>query len=186
MKSRILLTALVLAVHLPVHAQGSKELETNAQKFSYGVGLQIAQQLQRQGLTGVDPDAIALAIGDVLNNREMRLSMDELRTAATAFQNELNAEKLAAAQKNREKGEAFLKENGCDRTQDGIDAEMFAIISLNAALVWSLMAEQRADQRRDADPEAETGRFARELKRLYLYGALRPEAWPDLVAALED
>ncbi len=95
-----------------MHAQGSKELETNAQKFSYGVGLQIAQQLQRQGLTGVDPDAIALAIGDVLNNREMRLSMDELRTAATAFQNELNAEKLAAAQKNREKGEAFLKENG--------------------------------------------------------------------------
>lgn len=117
MKFPILLTALVLAVHLPVHAQETKKLETNAQKFSYGVGLQIAQQLQRQGLSGVDPDAIALAIGDVLNNRDMRVSMDELRVAATAYQNELNAEKLAAAEKNRAKGEAFLKENG---TKQGV------------------------------------------------------------------
>jgi hypothetical protein len=34
--------------------------------------------------------------------------------------------------------------------------------------------------------EEGTARFARELKRLYLFGALRPEKWPDLVAELED
>ena len=53
----------------------------------------------------------------MLNGREMRVTMDELRTAATAYQNERNAEKLAAAEKNRATGEAFLKENG---TRNGV------------------------------------------------------------------
>lgn len=68
------------------------------------------------------------------------------------------------------------------RSQDGIDAEMFGIIGLNAALVWSLMADPRGD---GAQGGEQTARFARELKRLYLYGALRPEKWPELVAELE-
>lgn len=117
MRFSILLTALLLAAQVPAQAQDSEKLETNAQKFSYGVGLQIAQQLQQQGLTGVDPRAIALAIDDVLNGREMRVTMDELRTAATAYQNELNSERLAAAEKNKVAGEAFLKENGA---RDGV------------------------------------------------------------------
>lgn len=117
MKLPTLLAAVLLAVQVPAHAQASKPLETNAQKFSYGVGLQIAQQLQRQGLSGVDPEAIALAIGDVLNGREMRVSMDELRVAATAYQNEMNSEKLAAADKNKVTGDEFLKQNGA---RDGV------------------------------------------------------------------
>jgi AcrR family transcriptional regulator len=66
------------------------------------------------------------------------------------------------------------------KSQDGIDAEMLGVIGMTSALVWSLMARQRSD-----DPEVarnETERFAAELKRLFLYGALRPEAWPELTA----
>jgi len=69
------------------------------------------------------------------------------------------------------------------RSQDGIDAEMLGIIGMTSALVWSLMTRQRA-----RDPVAqreETARFAHELKRLFLYGALRPERWPELAAELE-
>ena len=112
MKPTTLLTALLLAVQVPVHAQDSTGLETNVQKFSYGVGLQVAQQLQRQGLTDVDAKAIALAIEDVMQGREMRVTLQELRAAATAYQQELEAEKLVAAEKNKATGEAFLKENG--------------------------------------------------------------------------
>lgn len=70
------------------------------------------------------------------------------------------------------------------KSQDGIDAEMLGVIGMTSALVWSLMARQRT-----GDPEiarSETERFATELKRLFLYGALRPEAWPELVAEFED
>jgi AcrR family transcriptional regulator len=69
------------------------------------------------------------------------------------------------------------------RSQDGIDAEMLGVIGMTSALVWSLMATQRADDEEDA--RAETHRFARELKRLFLFGALRPESWPELAAELE-
>ena len=69
------------------------------------------------------------------------------------------------------------------RSQDGIDAEMLGVIGMTSALVWSLMAPQR-NQGEQAARE-ETLRFARELKRLFLFGALRPEAWPELVAELQ-
>ena len=69
------------------------------------------------------------------------------------------------------------------RSQDGIDAEMLGIIGMTSAMVWSLMSGQRTD-----DPDerrAGTARFARELKRLFLFGALRPEQWPELSAEFD-
>ncbi len=58
------------------------------------------------------------------------------------------------------------------KSQDGIDAEMLGVIGMSSALVWSLMARQRTDS--DQEANAETRRFAAELKRLFLFGALRP------------
>jgi AcrR family transcriptional regulator len=69
------------------------------------------------------------------------------------------------------------------RSQDGVDAEMLGIIGLSSALVWSLMARQRTESEEEA--QEQTRRFARELKRLFLFGALRPESWPELVAEFE-
>jgi hypothetical protein len=69
------------------------------------------------------------------------------------------------------------------RSQDGIDAEMLGLIGMSTALVWSLMARQRAGSEEQGPDE--TRRFARELKRLFLFGALRPEHWPELSAEIE-
>lgn len=69
------------------------------------------------------------------------------------------------------------------RSRDGVDAEMLGVIGMTSALVWSLMARQRSGDEETA--RAETERFATELKRLFLFGALRPEAWPELVAEFE-
>jgi len=117
MKLLVLLVALIVAIQVPVHAQDSKPLTTNVEKFSYGVGLQIGQQLKRQGLSSVDTRAIAMAIEDILEGRSLRVSMDDMRVAATAYQNELNAVKLAATEKNKAAGEKFLEENS---TREGV------------------------------------------------------------------
>jgi FKBP-type peptidyl-prolyl cis-trans isomerase FklB len=117
MKLRVLLATSILALQLPVHAQDSKPLSSNAEKFSYGIGLQIGQQLKKQGMTGLDTEAIAMAIEDVLQGNELRVTMQDMQVAATAYQNELNAEKLAAGEKNKAAGEAFLEENS---TRDGV------------------------------------------------------------------
>jgi FKBP-type peptidyl-prolyl cis-trans isomerase FklB len=117
MKSPAILAALMLAIQIPVHAQASKPLTTNVERFSYGVGLQIGQQLKRQGLSGIDTRAIAMAIEDVLAGNDLRVSMDDMRVAATAYQNELNSEKLAKAEKNKVAGDEFLQGNS---TREGV------------------------------------------------------------------
>jgi AcrR family transcriptional regulator len=60
----------------------------------------------------------------------------------------------------------------------GIDSEMLAVILLGATLLWSLRVQSGA-----ASASANR-RYLRELKRLMLYGAVRPERHADLVAAV--
>ena len=43
---------------------------------------------------------------------------------------------------------------------------------------------QLLNGRSEAQARRETDRFCREFKRLYLFGALRRESWPELVAEL--
>jgi len=68
------------------------------------------------------------------------------------------------------------------RSQDGVDVEMLAHVLMAAGLLWSLRVRVEYDE--DEVAEA-TERLSREVKRLLLHGLLRPERWPELVAALE-
>jgi AcrR family transcriptional regulator len=64
--------------------------------------------------------------------------------------------------------------------QPGVDVEMLAQVLMSVAILWPLYARIETDD--PAAAHAATARFARELKRLLLYGLFRPEAWPELVA----
>ena len=113
MKLPVLLAALIVAGQLPVHAQEIKPIATNAERFSYGIGLQIGQQLLKQGFSDVDARVIAIAIEDVLEGNELRVTMEEMQVAAIAYQNELKAERLAASDKNK----AARGDNGASKTR---------------------------------------------------------------------
>jgi AcrR family transcriptional regulator len=67
-------------------------------------------------------------------------------------------------------------------TQKGVDPEMLAHVLMAVAVLWPLSA--RIEYEDPAAVHAATARFARELKRLLLYGLLRPERCPELVASL--
>jgi AcrR family transcriptional regulator len=69
-----------------------------------------------------------------------------------------------------------------ERTEDGIDAEMLGHILLGATLVWSLLA--RKGPKGEQGAREATGRFLHELKRLLLYGVLKPADWPELTASI--
>lgn len=104
---------------------------------------------------------------DVARMWMFRLLSDQDETAAKGWEEYVEAlERLARSK----------------RSQDGIDAEMLGVIGMTSALVWSLMARGRTST--EAEAQDQTDRFARELKRLFLYGALRPAAWPDLAEEL--
>lgn len=79
--------------------------------------------------------------------------------------------------------ELFLQETRGVATGSGAredaDPEMLGHLLLGVAVLWPLHA--RAEFEDEGARRAATARLARELKRLLLYGLLRPEAWPGLV-----
>lgn len=104
--------ALVGLVLSGCDSQPSVELDTPAQKASYGIGLNMGQSLARDGMNDLDPQAVALGIEDALANREARIKDEELIEAFAALQKRVD-ERLAAQQaENLAAGKKFLEENG--------------------------------------------------------------------------
>ena len=58
------------------------------------------------------------------------------------------------------------------------DGDMLAVILLGATMLWSLRVQSGCAS------AAATRRYLRELKRVMLYGVIRPEQHPDVVAAV--
>jgi AcrR family transcriptional regulator len=65
----------------------------------------------------------------------------------------------------------------------GVDPEMLGHLLMAVAVLWPLHARIEFEDAEAA--RAATARLTRELKRLLLYGLLRPEEWPALVADVE-
>jgi len=64
--------------------------------------------------------------------------------------------------------------------QPDVDADMLAVILLGATLLWSMRVHTGAER-----PDA-TDRYLREVKRLLLFGVVRPERHPDLVRSVRS
>ena len=84
-------------------------------KVSYALGLGIGRQLSQMGAEGLNIDDFALAIKDVLNGKEPQIGDAEAQKMVQEFfENQEKKQRAAAAEKykdNKEKGEAWLKEN---------------------------------------------------------------------------
>ena len=114
------LTALLaLAACLP-----DATLETDAQKASYGIGLNIGRSLVDVE-EHVDMAALLKGVTDVLAEAEPALTQDEIQAAMTAF-NEMIQEE--ARERGRAEGDAFLAEHGSREgviiTESGLQYEV--------------------------------------------------------------
>lgn len=92
----------------------ASSLETTEQQASYAVGVDLANNLQVQGIT-LDTDAFLLGLRDSLTAQNLKLSEEQMQSALTRFQQELelsrNAELQQQAEQNLAKGQAFLADN---------------------------------------------------------------------------
>jgi len=93
-----------------VHAEDTKGLDSDKQKFSYTVGYQIGGGLRRDGVD-VDPEAVTQGIRDVLSGAAPQLSTQQMQAAITAYRQKEEADRAASAEQNRKAGAAFLAEN---------------------------------------------------------------------------
>lgn len=118
------------SVLLATPALSADEIKTDEQKFSYAIGFQIGSSLKQQGLLNLDIKIVSQAIDDVLQNRDLKLSMEEMQAAFQARQKEMMAERQAEGEKAKAAGEKFLAENkkkaGVKTLDNGIQYKVLA------------------------------------------------------------
>ncbi len=87
------------------------KFETVEQKASYGIGLQMGQQLAGSGLEGLNVDAIATGIATALAGEMPAIEVDEINNALQALHTQAQEARQAAAKEAAASGEEFLKQN---------------------------------------------------------------------------
>ncbi|AOS96257.1 Outer membrane protein MIP precursor [Microbulbifer aggregans] len=102
-------------------------LETQEQKVSYIIAEDMANRLKSQEVT-LDPQVVLMALNDVANDRESRLSDEDKQQVIAVFQEQMQSKQQemlqkqeeefkAASEDNAAKGKAFLEENA---KKDGV------------------------------------------------------------------
>ncbi len=87
------------------------KFETVEQKASYGIGLQMGQQLAGSGLEGLNVDAIAAGIATALVGEMPAISVEEINQALQAMHTRAEEARQEAAKVAAAEGESFLKDN---------------------------------------------------------------------------
>ena len=124
-----LVSSVVLVVGCEKQAEEPKavELTTLEQKVNYTIARNLANNFKQNGLV-VDPDSFMLALNDVRDGVDSRLTEEEMQTVMQTFQEQAMAkreeEQKKLADENAEKGKAFLEENkakeGVTTTESGL------------------------------------------------------------------
>jgi len=103
-------------------------LDTDYQKLSYGLGLNIGGGIAQQGVPELDIDAVVAGIRESIGGKEPRLTQEELTAVISRVQQAEADKQQQLATDNLQKGEAFLKENGAREgivtTESGLQYEI--------------------------------------------------------------
>jgi len=135
MRTSLFMSVVILALTTGVSAQdkpvakkpGTPALKTTIEQASYAIGVDIGKNLKGAGVE-VKPNLVAKGIMDALAGNKLLLTDAEMRSAITALQREMTAQREAklaiAAEKNAAEGKAFLTANkgkaGVKTTKSGL------------------------------------------------------------------
>ena len=96
----------------PQEKPGQLALDTDYQKLSYGLGLNIGSGIAQQGVPELDIDALAAGIRESVDGKDPRITQEELTAVISRVQKAEAEKQEQLATINQEKGKAFLEENG--------------------------------------------------------------------------
>ena len=130
----VLATTLVLGCSDAAPSYDSAALDTNDQKASYGIGINMGSQLQAAA-TRLDREALMRGIEDGLQGNESQIPDEEMQAILMTFGSEMeaaaNAERDAEGEANAAAGEAYLAQNrakqGVTVTQSGLQYEVMRV-----------------------------------------------------------
>jgi FKBP-type peptidyl-prolyl cis-trans isomerase FklB len=119
MKSRLVIILCMALAAGPVFAADQVELKTQKDKISYAIGMDVGNGLKKNDVD-VDPDLVAKAIKDILAGNKPLMTDEEVKTAITGLQKDLQAkqqERAKALGEKNKKREEFLAKN---KTNKGV------------------------------------------------------------------
>ncbi len=103
-------------------------LTTLEQHASYGIGLNMGQQLADNPFDGLDINAVAAGLKAAFTGAEAEVSEEQIRAAFTVISQRMQAAEAEAAKAAAGEGEAFLAENakkaGIVVTESGLQYEV--------------------------------------------------------------
>lgn len=134
MKKNILSLILMMGI-TSINAQN---LNTEMEKVSYSLGVNVAKSVKNQGLTKIDSEAIAQAFIDVFEGNELKISEQESNLILQDYFGKLTKEAQSA---NVEAGQKFLAENA---KRDGVT-------TTSTGLQYEVLAEGSGDSPKETD-----------------------------------
>ncbi len=124
-KINLLIVSIALIFSSCTDNAAYKTPETEMEKVSYSLGVNMASSVKQQGLDTVDANAIAKAFTDVFEGNDLDISEEESMQVLQDFFGKMQAEKSAKANKA---GAAYLAENaakeGVTTTESGLQYEV--------------------------------------------------------------
>ncbi len=103
-------------------------LKTELDTVSYGLGVNIAENLSNQGLEELNVAALAKGMEDYLSKSDLKLSKEEIGTLLNSYMQNLQGK---AGEKNKKAGEEFLAAN----------AKKKGIITLPSGMQYEIIKE---------------------------------------------
>jgi len=124
-KINLLIVSIALILSACTNNNTYKTPETEMEKVSYSLGVNMASSVKSQGLDSIDANAVAKAFDDVFKENDLDISEEESMKILQDFFGKLQAEKSA---KENEAGTAYLAENaakkGVTTTESGLQYEV--------------------------------------------------------------
>ena len=128
---RVPMFAFVMAVCVFSSTQSvaqTTSFETHEEKFSYAMGVQFANQIMTQLLAGIDlpleREALAAGVADVLGDKPLRVSEEEMQSAISAVQDELQRQEAVLREESMQQGDQFranfAEQDGVESTEKGV------------------------------------------------------------------
>lgn len=87
------------------------QLKTNESIASYGIGLQMGQQLVQSGFENLDTNAILKGIEDSLKNIQPEISVEKINEALQELHSKTQEKKSMQAKEAAKQGQEFLEKN---------------------------------------------------------------------------
>ena len=132
---KIILSLILITGITNINAQN---LNTEMEKVSYSLGVNVAKSVKNQGLESIDSEAIAQAFTDVFVGNELKISEQESNVILQEYFGKL-AQK--AQSQNVEAGQNFLAENA---KRDGV-------VTTATGLQYEVLTEGSGDSPKETD-----------------------------------